>query len=81
MACCVLHIGADAKVNDGNVEKKHHIYTSRVCLSKNVPASIVMFIHEGFNLPFYPLALSRKGNVSSTTNWNSLSRRGRASAW
>ena len=40
-----------------------------------------MSIRPGFNLPFCPLALSRKGHASLTINWTLLSRRDQASAW
>ena len=40
-----------------------------------MPASVVVSIRNGFSQPFRPLALCRKGHVSSTTNWTSLSRR------
>ena len=49
-------------------------------LSNNAPNFVVMFVYRGFNLPFYPLALSRKGYVSSTTNWTLLSQRDRGGA-
>ena len=50
-------------------------------LSKSTPACVVMSILRGFNLPFCPPAISRKGHVFSTTNWTLLSRMDRASAW
>ena len=36
------------------------------------PASVVMSIRNRFSLPFCSLALCRKGQVSSTTNWSGL---------
>ena len=77
MACCILQIGAGARVDDGNVEYKRLILESRVVV-KECP--VVMSIRNGFSLPFCALALSRKGHVSSTTNWSLLTRRDRASA-
>ena len=46
-----------------------------------LPPLLFMSICRGFNLPLCPLALSRKGPVSSTTNWTLHSRRDRSSAW
>ena len=40
-----------------------------------------MPIRRGFNLPFYPLALARKGKVCSTTKCTFLSRKDRVRAW
>ena len=57
------------------------LFLSRGWLSKSYPVSVVMSIRNGFNLPFCPLALSRKGHVSSTINWTLLSRRDGARAW
>ena len=68
MACCVPEIGADARVDDGDVEEKSLILESRVVVERSAPASVVMSIRRGFSLLFTPLALSRKGHVSSTTN-------------
>ena len=48
--------------------------------SKSSPASIVLFIRKGFDLPFCPLALSRKGHVTLKTNWSLLSQKDRVSA-
>ena len=80
MACCIPQIVAGARVNDGIVEQKRLILESRVVVEE-YPASVVMStIRNGFSVPFCPLALSRKGHVSSTINWTLLSRRGRASA-
>ena len=56
-------------------------FLSREWLSKRAPASVVMSIRNGFVLPFCPLALSRKGHASSTTNLTLLSRRDRANFW
>ena len=41
------------------------LFLHREWLSKSAPASVVRSIRRGFNLPFCPLALSRKGHVSS----------------
>ena len=47
-------------------------------LSK-IAASVVLSIRRGFNLPFCPVILSRKGHVSSTINCTLLSSRNRTS--
>ena len=57
------------------------LFLNRGWLSKSAPASVVIFIYNGFNSPFCPLAFPQKGHVSSPTNCTLLSRRGRASAW
>ena len=41
------------------------LFLSQGWLSKSAPASVVVSIRNGFSLPFCPLALSRKGHVSS----------------
>ena len=75
MACCILQIGASVRVNDdSNIEWKRLILASSVFVEK-CPACVVMSIRRGFSLPFPPLALSRKGHMSSTTNRTLLSRR------
>ena len=43
MACCILQIGALARVGGGNIEQKRLTLGSRV---------VVMSIHRGFNLSF-----------------------------
>ena len=43
--------------------------------------SVFISVRKGFNLPFRPLAVSRKGRVSLTTNCTLLSRRDRPRAW
>ena len=50
------------------ISSRSALFSRRGWLSKNAPASVVMSIRKGFNLPFCPLALSRKGHVSSTAN-------------
>ena len=63
------------------MSSRSYLFLSRGWLSKSTLASVVTSIRNGFSLPFCPLPLSRKGHVSSTTNWTLLSRRDQASAW
>ena len=44
MACCVPEIGADARVDDGDVEEKSLILESRVVV-KSAPASVVICMY------------------------------------
>ena len=57
------------------------LFLRRGWLLKSAKTSVAVSIRKGFNMPFCPLALSRKGHVSSTINWTLLSQRDRASAW
>ena len=48
------------------MSSRNALFLSQGWLSKSAPASIVMPIRSRFSLPFCPLALSRKGYISST---------------
>ena len=57
MVCCILQVGAGARVNASNVEQN----TLSLCwgwLSKSGPVSVVMSICRGFDMQLCPLALS-----------------------
>ena len=45
------------------ISNRNDLFFCRELLSKSVPASVVVSICRGFNLSFYSLALSRKGEV------------------
>ena len=66
-ARCILQNGADARINDCNIEKKRLIPASGMAVEE-CPATVVMPINKGFNRPFSSPVLSRKNHISSTTN-------------
>ena len=56
-------LSCDTRINVGNIEERYLILVKGVIGKGATTTNVVSSIGGGFNLPFCPLAVSRKGHM------------------